>query len=277
MRKESVRHGRRVGFIRWRCGRHLELALVIVAQSQSHDGHIFGRRDPDHSRKFGRKRVDDIVDETGHLTRRCKRKTDRGDRHGSIQAHHLQRHTIVRVGRVGNRQPGSDRSRLIGRSRQFDVDPECRSRRKGGHASFRNGLATGGERENDEARGRGVSTVRGRTHGPTGYPARRIRRNDPIRGTRRLIRRKAHAATRSARGTRRGTRRYALGVRNTPGHTPVHQARGFTHCRPGNRAMSASVEWSSAWCSMAKAARCASVVKLPPPPTALRRSNRMSA
>ena len=33
-----------------------------------------------------------------------------------------------------------------------------------------------------------------------------------------------------------------------------HQASGFTHRRRGDCATSASAEWSSAWCSMAKAA-----------------------
>ena len=46
------------------------------------------------------------------------------------------------------------------------------------------------------------------------------------------------------------------------------QTRGFVQRNPRNRIMSASVEWSSAWCSIARAARCASVVRLPaiPPP-----------
>ena len=55
------------------------------------------------------------------------------------------------------------------------------------------------------------------------------------------------------------------------------QESGFRHLSPGNRAISASVECSSAWCSMASAARWAEAVRSAAVPTSSRRSNRMSA
>ncbi len=62
-----------------------------------------------------------------------------------------------------------------------------------------------------------------------------------------------------------------------PGSAAIpSQTRGFFQCNPRNRAISASVEWSSAWCSIARAARCASVVRLPADPASSRSLNRMS-
>src|SRR5829696_9800714 len=56
----------------------------------------------------------------------------------------------------------------------------------------------------------------------------------------------------------------------------VYGASGLRHRNPGNRAKSVSLECNSAWCSIAKAAKCASVVIAPPAVTlrVVRRSAR---
>ena len=78
LREESVLGCRRIHLVRWRCGRHLELAPVVVAQAQSHNGDIGGRGDPEHSSEVLRQRLEDLVDEPGYLTRWWKRPHGRG-------------------------------------------------------------------------------------------------------------------------------------------------------------------------------------------------------
>ena len=182
MREESVHHDRRARVsIRWRGRRHLEFAAAVVTQSQSHNGDLGGRSDPEHSREVGRQRVEELVDETGHLPRRRKRQRGRGGRQGSVQVRHLQSHRIGRVGRVGNGQSGSYGANLFGHSRRFDVDPKCRSGRQGGHAGFQDGLSSGGERKNDEAGRRPMAIVGNRPDRTHRHAARGIRRDDSVR------------------------------------------------------------------------------------------------
>ena len=61
------------------------------------------------------------------------------------------------------------------------------------------------------------------------------------------------------------------------GCEPLPKPTDSATATPGNRAMSVSVECSSAWCSMASAARWAEAVRVAAAPASSRRSNRMSA
>lgn len=67
------------------------------------------------------------------------------------------------------------------------------------------------------------------------------------------------------------------GARANSRTTARLQTSGWTQCSPGKREKSASVEWSTAWCSSASAARCASVVRLAPVPRDSRKRNRIAA
>ena len=62
------------------------------------------------------------------------------------------------------------------------------------------------------------------------------------------------------------SRRAALGHRVTP----IPDQRGLRQRRPGKRLKSVSLEWTSAWYSIASAAACESVVRFAPTPAASR-------
>jgi hypothetical protein len=127
---------------------------------------------------------------------------------------------------------------------------------RGGRTGARGGLAEGLA---------AVPAIAGRRQDPAQRPVTATSSQSPSRST--------TCARRSS------TRQTAASVRPTEAPPTVREhsthARGLLHFREGKRAKSVSDEQSSAPCSMAKAAKCASDVRLPPVPIGSSNSRRI--